>query len=702
MNVRLPLWSASAVALTLVASTSSAQLFTNGSAQIPQTGSLTEAVDFADIDDDGDWDAAIGDGGDTQQDQDRIWVNQGGAQGGTLGVFVDATATQAPLIQDQTRDIEFADFDADGDPDLAVSNDAQLLNQGCKFWCNLGGAQGGASGFYANQTSTRWVGLGAAGSSIPPAAVLAGGGFIDWTSDSDFADLDLDGDVDLLHSSHGGAFGGQTPSRVFLNDGAGYFSEFNPSLFQLVNTSIANGNPGLWCEGTQSANTMNATGAFCDVASSAVGIDLADADGDFDVDLLHGARQEAPRYFSNRCAESGGLLGWRDVTGAVFPAGYWSGGDNYEQEFADMDRDGDVDLFGMNWPGLTDAIYANSGSGVFGPGALLPGSATDGNDADLCDYDGDGALEIYACGFLGSDAVYKGSPGTLVFTALTSAQSGVSGSLRSLMARSADVDHDGDYDVLVAQDAGNHEVLWLNMQAGTHDDQAPYVPSTRPLASQSAGTAPRIALAQVYDNSSLRLLETNHTRVELSVDGCALPDVDAAVQATQIARAALPGNLAGAVAWRVVSTDEHGNTGASAQRDYTGSYATPFAFAYGAGSPGSLGVPTVSALSVPFAGTTLYLAGRNAPPATPSWLAVTTAAAPGAPLALPGLCNVNVLGSILVLKFGPTNAAGDALAALPLPASIPAGISVFAQFLALDGQAGNLLSSSAGLRIESQ
>lgn len=685
-----------------VSSPSFAQLFTNGSAQIPQTGSLTEAVDFADIDGDGDWDAAIADGGDTQQDQNRLWVNQGGAQGGVLGVYLDVTSTQAPIVQDQSRDIEFGDFDGDGDPDVAVSNEAQLLNQSCRFWCNLGGMQGGTSGFFANQTSTRWVGLGGPGSSVPPSAVLAGGGFIDWTSDSDFADLDLDGDIDLFHSSHGGSFGGQTPSRVFLNNGAGYFSEFNPSGFQLPNTSIANGNPGLWCEGMQSGGTTNSSGAFCDVATSAVGIELADADGDFDVDLLHGSRQEAPRYFSNRHFELGVPLAWRDLTGSAFPTGYWSGGDNYEQEFADMDHDGDVDLFGLNWPGLADAIYGNNGDGTFQPGALLPASVSDGSDGELCDYDGDGALELYVCAFAGTDALYTGTFGSLGFSALSTAQSGLAGNYRTLMARSTDVDLDGDYDVLTAQDAGKNEVLWLNTQAGTNDDQAPYIPNVAVLPSQPAAVAERVALAHVYDNSSLRLLETNHTRVELAVDGCALPDVSAFAQATQVARAKLPGNLFGAVTWRFASTDEHGNSGASAQSGYTSSFGGAFASAYGAGSPGSLGVPTVSALSVPFAGTMLYLAGRNAPPSKPSWIALTTAPAPGAPLALPGLCNVNVLGTTLVLKYGVTDANGDAVAALPLPSSMPAGIAVYAQFFALDGQGGNLLSSSAGLQIVSQ
>lgn len=367
-----------------------------------------------------------------------------------------------------------------------------------------------------------------------------------------------------------------------------------------------------------------------------------------------------------------------------------------------MDGDGDVDLFGLDWPGSWDATFANSGTAVFGPAVLLPTSSSGGADVDLCDYDGDGTLDIFIGGFFGVDVVYKGLPGSISFGQLTGAQSGISISTRTLMPRSADVDHDGDYDVLTAQDASNNEILWLNTLAGHADTTPPYLPHVKPIDDRTAGAAPVTALAHVFDNSSLRLLETNDTRVELAVDGCALPDVPAVVQATQVAHAALPGNLVGTVSWRFVSTDEHGNTGASTLRSYTSTAPGVFSAGYGAGSPGSLGVPTVQALSVPFAGTTFYLAGRNAPPATPSWLFVTTAQAPAAPLVLPGLCNVNVLGTVVVQKFGVTDASGNALAALPVAASVPAGIDVFAQFLVLDGQGGNLLSSSAGLKIVTQ
>ncbi|MCZ6596126.1 MAG: VCBS repeat-containing protein, partial [Planctomycetota bacterium] len=261
--------------------------------------SSTENVDFGDVDLDGDWDVALAAVGDAGNDQNRLWINQGGAQGGTLGQFTDETAAQFPVFLDDSRDIEFADIDGDADLDLYTSNTSQLALQGNRWWINQGGKQGGTVGFYQDDTANRWVGLGVFPSSVPP-TLVTGGTFKDWSCDCDFGDLDNDGDLDLVHSSYGGTFGGQVPTRIFLNDGDGFFSEFNPSGFMIPIDTISPGDPGLWCDGTQQTNTTNFTGAFCDIATNTLDIDIGDSDGDFDLDILHGDRDNVPRFFANR------------------------------------------------------------------------------------------------------------------------------------------------------------------------------------------------------------------------------------------------------------------------------------------------------------------------------------------------------------------------------------------------------------------
>jgi hypothetical protein len=691
---------AGALAIAGLGSTASAQIYVLAPAsQFPQTGSQTENIDFADVDLDGDWDASVADGGDTSQDQNRLWLNRG--PGALLGVFIDDTAARMPALLDDSRDIEFVDFDHDGDFDMYSSNTSQLQNQSNHWLANMGGIQAGALGFYQIQDN-RWVGIGQPGSSVPVSAVLGSGGFVDWSCDCDFADIDNDGDNDLFHSTYGGAFGGSVPSRVYLNDGNGFFTEFNPSGFQLVSTNIANGNPALWAEGVQTANTNNTTGTNADVAATPLDIDLGDVDGDFDIDVMFGSRQDAPRQFTNRLQETG-TLAFRDRTAALFPAAYWNSGDNYEQEIGDMDRDGDLDLYGLNYPGFNDATYNNAtGNGVLNNMVQMTASGQDDNEADFVDYDNDGDMDVFVAGFRGLNRLYRnnyagGGPGTYSYTLLTAAASGLNVNEASLDFDGADLDGDGDYDGISSEDANASESYYINT-TNVADTHAPYIPNVEALGNATATAAPRIMRAQVYDNAAYYVTWYNPTFTTVSVDGIKLPDLTPISSQGQIFRQVFPGNLFGAVQYGIRSSDEHGNTGVSANQNFTSSHAA-FSSSFGTGSVGTIGTPIVKALSVPFGNTTLWVAGTGAPAGTLSWIGVTDTAIPT--LNLPGLCNVNVAGTVLSFTGGLTDATGSRAVGLPIPTGF-AGVQIHAQFFALNGTGGNLLSSSTGLTITLQ
>ena len=686
---------AASMALLGLAGTANAQLVFQQVSGTPSGGTLngsSENVDFADVDLDGDWDAAFADGGDDGNDQNRIWINNG------TGGFSDETNARFPSQADDSRDIEFADIDNDGDADLYISNTAQIVNQGNKWWVN----SGVASGTYVDETSTRWVGLGGPGSSIAAAGILPSGSFIDWSCDCDFGDLDNDGDLDLVHSTYGGAFQGNVPTRLFLNDGAGFFSEFNPNGTVLTGPTISNGTSAIWAEGVQQANTQNSTGQQADIATNTLDIDVGDIDGDFDLDILHGARDQDPRMFQNRLEENGGTLSFRDVTSATFPAGYIVNGGNYEQEMGDMDGDGDLDIYGLNWAGNagSDRTFRNNGNGVYTIiQSTLPGSGADDNEGDFLDYDNDGDLDLFVANFSGTDKLYNNN-GTGTLTSVTG--EGTSSGSPSLDADAADLDGDGDYDVIVAEDNFAPNKFLRNI-TNIPDTHAPYIPNVEDPGPQTAGTAAVPVRAQVYDNTPYYITWYNPTQVNISVDGCDIGSVPARTSQGNIFRAELPGNLVGVVDFEWQSEDEYGNTGTSSTVSYAGTTGLGFTSKYGpsTNSVTSGTAPSLDVLSVPFGGTDLYLASRG--PAGVAYLQAVYTGQIGGGLPLPGLLIANITGSKIIEKSGVLDANGCGVTTLPLNPGLTPGISVYGQTFTFDGATnGDLLASSQGTVITTQ
>ncbi|MHC4837877.1 MAG: FG-GAP-like repeat-containing protein [Planctomycetota bacterium] len=592
--------------------------------------------------------------------------------------------------------MEFADIDGDGDLDLHVVNTAQLSNQSNRWWINQGGAQGGALGFYADDTAARWVGLGGPGSSLSDILVLPSGGFINWNEDADFADLDNDGDLDLVNSSYGGAYGGQVPTRLFLNDGQGFFSEYNPSGFKLTGVNIVSGQPALWAQGVHQSNTFNASGVQADIACAVTDLEVGDLDGDFDLDLILGDRSGDARVFDNLLGDLGQPT-FRDVSHAVFPPD-WSplAFSQYDQELIDLDGDGDLDLYGLDWSSFQDRTFENVGGSFVVLQDPVPGSAIGEDDeVDGIDYDNDGDLDAFVASIASPDQLFD-NDGVGLLASVPSP--GFSAGAASKDGEVADVDGDGDYDVFVAESDNANNRLYANVTQAP-DVSAPYIPSVEGLADAAAGAAVRVQRAQVYDNTPSYLTWHNTTEVELTVDGVGLGAFAARSSAGQIFRAELPGNLVGQIqaTWR--STDPYGNTGTSAPEGWTateGGAALPAAF--GAGSPNAGGAtPGLRALSIPFVGSTLYLLGEGAP-LTPALLVATDQALPPTPV--PGLGTLNVTGNLLLVLQGSTDANGRYLAEIALPGTLTPGGTAYAQFGTFDGSGGVLLATSKGLQVD--
>ncbi len=678
--------------------------------------SSTEQVDFGDIDLDGDWDIAVADGGDLGDDQNRCWVNAGGLGGGILGQFDDETDTRFPVVSDASRDVEFADFDGDADLDLYVANHGNIVPQTSRFWVNLGLDQGGALGFYADETDTRWVDIGVAGpsgSSIAPSLLLPGGGFQDWLSDGEFADFDNDGDLDLLHASVGNAHSGLVPSRIFLNDGAGFFKELNPTGQELTTASINNGDHGLWCEGAQQHGTTDATGLECDVATVAVDADVGDLDGDFDLDILLGDRNDDPRVFANRLegsalapATGGGTLGFRDVTTASLPLGYAPGNGHYEQELGDLDNDGDLDILGLNWQSspfpYRDVTLANDGTGSFSNKTVLDLSGADDEEVDCIDYDNDGDLDLFFANFSGTDKLYRNdtvTPGTLDYVKV---DLGASYGATSRDADACDTDGDGDYDVVVAADNDDQNEFLRNVTE-VPDTHAPYLPTIEDLPDRVASTTPSAVRTHIYDNAPYYITWYNDNQLDLFVDGIEVPHLAVDSSGGQVFRSSLPGSLFGTVSYQFRSEDGYGNVGLSPSAGYASTYGPSFASAYGTGTSGLFGgEPTLAPLSVFFGDAPLYLAvSSGAPAGSVAVVAVGSVADVGGTV-LPGIALFHVSGIPLFLHVDTLDATGHAVGVADVP-PIPAGVHVYAQGFVLDPTAGGeAFAASKGLDLVSQ
>lgn len=374
----------------------------------------------ADVDLDGDLDLffANGDGFSTAgtKRQNTLIINKLIEQG--PNVFVDESTARLGVHASNAKMPVVGDVNGDGYPDVLFVN---AFNTDPPFlYINRGAAQ---PGYFDLESAARGL-----------TEVLSSAG-------GQFGDVDEDGDLDLVITDSGASFlggAGATP-KLYLNDGAGFFTDVSAQL-----------------------------NAPAKVAQ--MDVNLVDIDRDWDLDI----------FLTNRAVNSGGThyLLLNDGTGnftnqsSLIPQ---TSGSVYEAEAGDLDGDADDDLFFVSLSGFQEGYVqsqlAESGSLAFTTGQTQPGNVDD-NEVALFDYDVDGDLDVLI-GSLGNRERFYRNDGGLNFVSATGIIQSIADSTLDLAV--ADLDNDGDHDIITAQGESGNFTNRVYLNSGPADTLAPIV-----------------------------------------------------------------------------------------------------------------------------------------------------------------------------------------------------------------------------------
>ncbi len=349
------------------------------------------------------------------------------------------------------KEVDFADIDNDG------SMDAYAANSPNGSTSNL------VDGLYVNQV----IQDPAACSDlfcqdIGARVALQAGVSNNRTYDADFADIDRDGDLDLVRSDNDSSF----PLRFFVNDGDGTFTERTQTSGAI--TGLAPSSSGII------GNTAE--------------IDIGDVDGDAWPDILTSSwGGNLVGLFLNRLT----------TTGRFEPIDYDCGGgsphalcatqtpSNRGSALGDFNVDGMLDIIALDHSGAgAHLVFLNTGNDASGDPQFSTNSnwvvesdgstvlMTDAGDLKVADLDGDGDhdVAITAPGQAGADhgTVLWNDAGTKLVEVASTRLPSVGDTYDVAFS---DVDRDGDLDVVFATEfdhAGNNIVL-VN-RGGTDED----------------------------------------------------------------------------------------------------------------------------------------------------------------------------------------------------------------------------------------
>ncbi|MCS3679280.1 surface protein [Salinibacter ruber] len=413
-------------------------------------------------------DSAVTSGGAsaTTEGDERISTH-GKVRGGTASF----TAVGAGLTGVQASSSSVADVDGDGNPDLLITGEDSSGTPTATLY--LGDGNGGFTEANADLTGV-------------------------YRSSSSVADVNGDGNPDLLIT--GEDSGGTPTATLYLGDGNGGFTEANADLTGASSSSSSiadidgDGNPDLLIAGDDGSFNGgrvevylgDGNGGFTEAGADLTGVafgsstSIADVDGDGNEDLLvtgsdDNSNDTATLYLGDGNGDfteaNAGLTGVSGSSSSV----------------ADVDGDGNEDLFitGYDGPDDTATLYLGDGTGGFTEaGAGLTGVRN--GSTSIADVDEDGKLDLI---ITGSDAnndrtttLYLGD-GSGGFRESGAGLADVSGSSTSI----TDVDGDGAEDLLITgRDTNDNQRATVYRNDG--DTTAPDTPSSLTASATAANT----------------------------------------------------------------------------------------------------------------------------------------------------------------------------------------------------------------------
>lgn len=308
-----------------------------------------------------------------------------------------------------------------------------------------------------------------------PAGVLGNN-----SMDVEMADIDLDGDIDLVIASE------FRPNLILLNDGSGHFSNGTsgrlPQLFHdsediaIADFDQANGPDILFVSEDDQTNELylnDSSGVFSDATSRLGTSGTSNAvlaayfnDDNYPDIIIGNAGQnvllinDGTGFFNNETAQR-------------LPVNF-----NITQdlELGDVDDDGDLDLIEGNENG--NRLLFNDGNGFFSDSTIarlpLPALGEETREADFADVDGDGDLDLY----FANVTFGQGRPnqnrllfndGNGFFSDSTATHLPQE-SFHTVDGDFADLDDDGDLDLVIANAFGGNYQIYANDGKGKFID----------------------------------------------------------------------------------------------------------------------------------------------------------------------------------------------------------------------------------------